>query len=121
MITNKVIEYRKAQTNRPRCALKGCDNLALPRSKKRGGYNKLCSTHMKVKYGMPQYRVEGTSGAAMKRRFPNKECSACGWQGPCDRHRVIPETLGGGYTIGNVTILCPNCHRLVHMGLLVVE
>jgi len=38
-------------------------------------------------------------------------CSACGWEGECDRHREEPSK---GYVPGNVRVLCPNCHRAAH-------
>ena len=42
-------------------------------------------------------------------------CERCGWdKAPIDRHRVEPER---GYVPENLKLLCPNCHRLEHMGL----
>lgn len=46
----------------------------------------------------------------------NSKCDECGWnKAPCDRHRINPKE---GYTRENIKILCPNCHRLVSLGLL---
>lgn len=44
-------------------------------------------------------------------------CSLCGWLGPCDKHRLKAGKDGGGYTPGNIIVVCPNCHRLLHRGL----
>lgn len=41
--------------------------------------------------------------------FENK-CSMCGWsESVCDIHHITPL---------QVTVLCPNCHRKIHRGLL---
>ena len=45
-------------------------------------------------------------------------CVACGWEGPCDLHRIVPGKKNGKYTSGNTLELCPNCHRLAHKGIL---
>ncbi len=56
------------------------------------------------------------------RLFPNnKKCIICNWEGPCDRHRIVFGVNNGKYEKGNVTILCPNCHRLLHLGKLVIK
>ena len=44
----------------------------------------------------------------------NQVCARCGWHGPCDHHRLDKNK---GYVQENVLVLCPNCHRLVTMGL----
>lgn len=42
-------------------------------------------------------------------------CSNCGWNSAaCDLHHIIPKRLGGTNSHDNLTILCPNCHRLAH-------
>ena len=47
--------------------------------------------------------------------IPNPKCERCGWaDAPCDRHKKEPLL---GYIRENVVILCPNCHRLVTLGL----
>lgn len=53
-----------------------------------------------------------------KNRIPNNQCEICKWVGPCDRHRI---QFGGDYIVQNVVSLCPNCHRLFHLGLLSIE
>jgi len=47
-------------------------------------------------------------------------CSRCGWVGPCDRAHIIPKKLGGTYASENIRILCPNCHRLLDRGLIIL-
>lgn len=43
-------------------------------------------------------------------------CVICGWdEATCDRHHIVPTSKGGKDTLDNVVILCPNCHRKVHV------
>ena len=47
----------------------------------------------------------------------NKGCSNCGWDlGGCDIHHILPKKKGGSNDHFNLTILCPNCHRLAYEG-----
>ena len=42
------------------------------------------------------------------------ECFNCGWnRATCDVHHIIPRCDEGKNDYANLTILCPNCHRLV--------
>lgn len=52
------------------------------------------------------------------REVPCNKCTVCAWEGPCDLHRIKMGKDGGKYTVSNVISLCPNCHRLFHLGLL---
>jgi len=62
------------------------------------------------------YANRGSWMMALKRLFPNR-CMRCGWSdGPCDCHHLAARSEGGTNTIENGVILCPNCHRLVHIG-----
>lgn len=45
----------------------------------------------------------------------NAKCSNCGWdKTTCDIHHIVPRKKGGTNEHSNLTILCPNCHRLAH-------
>lgn len=47
-------------------------------------------------------------------------CSNCGWNlAPCDIHHVVEQCNGGSDEHSNLTLLCPNCHRLAHAGKLI--
>lgn len=47
-------------------------------------------------------------------------CSHCKWnEGMCDVHHITPKKHGGGNEHTNLTLLCPNCHRLAHEGKLI--
>ena len=42
-------------------------------------------------------------------------CSCCGWnKGSCDIHHILPRSKGGDDSNDNLTLVCPNCHRLAH-------
>lgn len=44
-------------------------------------------------------------------------CSNCGWDlAPCDIHHIVEQRHGGSDDHDNLTLLCPNCHRLAHVG-----
>jgi len=93
---------------RPQCIVSGCSNLAA--LAKNGLFRKVCNTHHSIKYGLK------SSDQRRKEDFPACKCVLCGWEGPCDRYRIVWGRDGGKYVKGNVIILCPNCHRLVHLG-----
>lgn len=76
---------------------KGCNGKGKVR------FRKLCSTHWKLKQGEIH-------------NIDTSECNLCKWKGPCDKHRIVMGRDGGRYKRGNVMVLCPNCHRLVHTG-----
>jgi len=98
--------------NKSKCSFNGCNNPAATHSTKNGKkyYRKLCEVHHKQKYGMPRHGVDG------KEAFKNNKCSLCGWdKAPCDRHRIKCGSDGGRYEKGNVIIVCPNCHRAIHL------
>jgi 5-methylcytosine-specific restriction endonuclease McrA len=45
----------------------------------------------------------------------NAKCSNCGWdKTTCDIHHIVPRKKGGTDDHTNLTVLCPNCHRLAH-------
>ena len=105
---------------RPKCSIKDCNNLAMKREAKRGNkFFSLCSSHHKKKYKQSSSydRKKGLN----RWDFPNDKCILCQWEGPCDRHRILMGKDGGKYVKGNVIILCPNCHRLLHQGTLSIK
>ena len=43
-------------------------------------------------------------------------CSLCGWnEASCDIHHIIHKKDGGSHDIDNLIIICPNCHRSIHI------
>jgi hypothetical protein len=48
-------------------------------------------------------------------------CTMCGWYVDgvgCDIHHIIPRADGGSNDHSNLAYICPNCHRLVHSGII---
>ena len=107
---------------RPLCVVEDCKNVAMKMARRNDGswsYRRMCSKHHRVKYNMK-------NGHHDKRYDRNKEglgdwtkksCQRCGWnKSYCDLHRIVNGKDGGLYTLDNVEILCPNCHRIEHRG-----
>lgn len=93
---------------RRKCEYPDCNrfgrNKGLYKNKIR--YDRYCETHHRVRDAY--YKGKQT--------IPNKICELCGWdKAPCDRHRIDPKI---GYTKTNIKVLCPNCHRLVTIGII---
>jgi len=50
------------------------------------------------------------------------KCDICTQEFPsCDTHHIISKSKGGPNDTWNKTSLCPNCHRLVHTGEIIIE
>lgn len=95
---------------RKKCMIDGCNNLTANTGN--GKYRKICSNHHKKKYNMPgSYFIRAKKLGILDQL---KKCPLCGWEGPCDIHRIIPSSEGGKYEKGNIIVACPNCHRLIH-------
>jgi hypothetical protein len=107
---------------RPKCSMVNCNNLAMQHRKREDGtmiYRKLCTTHHCRKYKMPVGSQEKRRGLSGFRDIERSKCVICGWdKAECDRHRIVFGADGGLYVEGNVISVCPNCHRLIHRGLL---
>lgn len=95
------------------CRIEGCKSLGRW-SKKVGNKiyrGSLCDRHHRKEYHMEYQKRK------FQRRFKDRglcnKCSLCGWIGPCDIHK---KEQGGQYNMKNVISICPNCHRLVHLG-----
>ncbi|MCK9520391.1 MAG: HNH endonuclease [Sphaerochaeta sp.] len=88
---------------RGRCHFPGCNKKTAKKDFYKGKwyYDRYCCTHNHVKK-----RIKGIS--------EDQTCELCGWIGPCDVHRKKPGKDGGKYRRGNMMIICPNCHRLIH-------
>ena len=100
------------------CVIEGCNNIR--RWSKRVGdivyRGKLCDKHHRKFYGMKRGHQDNSEDRLKKliRKLP---CKVCGWdKANCDTHRIVNGKAGGEYKKDNVIALCPNCHRLVHLG-----
>jgi hypothetical protein len=94
-----------------KCATPGCPNVRRNKGRDSNGgviVGRFCHTCHRQR-----------SETSCRYAINNSTCSECGWdKAPCDRHRIDPK---GGYKPGNVVVLCPNCHRLVTLGLLTIR
>lgn len=107
---------------RPICIIDGCKGMVAKHHKRKNGswsYRKLCATHHRKKYKMSVGNAKRKRMHGETENMERSICLICGWnKAPCDRHRIKLGCDGGKYTLGNVLSVCPNCHRLIHMGLL---
>ena len=79
-----------------------------------------CKRHQNAKLSK-QAREEGKYryhlSKKIKTKFGNLPCFHCGWgEAICDVHHIKGRKDGGTDDYSNLTILCPNDHRLVHKG-----
>lgn len=45
----------------------------------------------------------------------NCKCAICGWnESTCDVHHIVPKKDGGSDENGNLIVVCPNHHRILH-------
>jgi hypothetical protein len=102
------------------CAIPGCKNKVMSSGHNKYEiklYKKLCTRHHKKRYKMPYHPRERKKHQQDVLGVSELPCAICGWhESYCDRHRIIYGKDGGGYTKENVIPLCPNCHRLEHVG-----
>jgi hypothetical protein len=98
---------------RGKCIVEGCGKSQANKGIYRGQprYDLYCEKHRRGRF-----KVE----RKIKKKQDKTKCSVCGWKGPCDSHRILRGKDGGKYVAGNVVVLCPNCHRLAHRGLLIL-
>jgi hypothetical protein len=95
---------------RHKCIVSGCERLQANKGIYNGQrrYDAYCEHHRR---GRMKVEKKG------KLKVNTNKCSRCGWEGACDKHRIVNGKDGGKYEIGNVIVVCPNCHRLIHKGL----
>ena len=51
------------------------------------------------------------------------KCEVCleGFRYSLDKHHIHSKSLGGSDYAWNIALLCPNCHRDVHRGFVIIE
>lgn len=102
----------------PKCKVLGCEAKAEHLGY--GFYRLVCSHHRyEQRVGR---KVRPKPKNKTKYKLSSRPCKRCNWhEGPTDTHRIIPGRKGGKYNRENVVPLCPNCHRLVTLGLIELE
>jgi hypothetical protein len=67
------------------------------------------------------YTSPATFRYMIRREFRDR-CAICGWdEAPCDVAHIDGRKDGGAATLDNVTMLCPNHHRMFNLGLIPAE
>ena len=100
------------------CRIEGCECIGRwsKRVKDKIYRSSLCDKHHRKEYHMETARLKAKE--RFKLKGLNEKCMLCGWKGPCDVHRKDPI---GTYNMENMISTCPNCHRLIHRGLLTID
>lgn len=78
--------------------------------------SKLVGNSLKGKRRIPKTIMDLSARTVTKilKRL-NVGCSRCGWkESTCDIHHINGNKIPDADNHNNLTILCPNCHRLVH-------
>jgi hypothetical protein len=104
------------EDGRPLCYVEGCSSPArrwLRKGDRTYQYGLECKKHYALRLGHGYGEI---SRKKLELGITTEKCSICGWEGPCEVHRVTYGCDGGRYAKGNVVVLCPNCHTLVHHG-----
>ncbi len=120
-----------------KCSVESCNKMRMKngvRELKFGNkvqlFSKYCYFHREISKGRRFANGKLTDKEKIYRKElkgKNKErldidisvCSVCGWdKATCDIHRILSGKNGGKYVTNNVIVLCPNCHRLVHRGII---
>lgn len=121
------------------CALCGRE---IPANRKSNN-TKYCSERCQRKASLTPSRVSDIieRGKRKSKRNPDllfafgHKCAICGWSipqwipgykhhelaGGCEMHHVIPVCEGGTEETTNLILLCPNCHKMAHVGILIPE
>jgi len=62
------------------------------------------------------WSMSGRTRCKLLKRM-GKGCSRCGWnEAACDLHHIKGRKIPNPNADTNLTLLCPNCHRLFHSG-----
>lgn len=94
------ITYNESRVYRP----KYCSQVCAKRAQWKGVHR-------------PESLLDCSSRTVTKilKRIGKMRCSLCDWdKGTCDIHHIKGKKIDNPNHHSNLTLLCPNCHRLVH-------
>jgi hypothetical protein len=104
----------------------------ISKSKTGQKYGEMCLWHKeKIRKSLKRYYLNNPPKSILQlskrtaskifRRL-NKGCSYCGWnEDICDIHHINGKKISDPNNHKNLSYLCPNCHRLVHRGIIPKE
>ena len=123
--------------------MKTCANCGSPIPSTRRSNAKYCSEHCQRRAGLTsEVRNKIVErGKRKSKRHPGllsafeTKCAICGWSipqwrpgyehcehsGGCEVHHIVPISQGGTEESRNLILLCPNCHKMAHVGLITKE
>lgn len=106
------------------CSKKCKENVKNPRSgncrecgiKLDNKVSVLCGPCRKVAKKKERDRYRDTSNLRrIKREWSQRPCLYCGWdKSTCDIHHIAGRKIPNPDDPSNLTLACPNCHRLIH-------
>ncbi len=115
--------------NRNTITKKICENCGKEYTAKSNN-SKYCSEQCK-RIVMRKQRTDRRNSNPIKKGFAEDirmsyafRCALCFWKSGsmendgCELHHIKPVCEGGEHTQDNLILLCPNCHKLVHLGII---
>lgn len=118
LLESKKVRLGKDYSQR-KCAIPDCPKLGSwkKRYQNRIYRSKLCTQHERVRW----HKKHKTWKPKWRELLKASPCKLCGWdKDKVDTHRIIHGKDGGTYKKENTIGLCPNCHRLVHVGKIIL-
>jgi hypothetical protein len=102
-------------------ACKNCQkDFKAPKRRNAKFCSRSCSDKMKMidseKRATPDsiWKMSSRTRCKLLQRM-GKGCCRCGWnEAPCDLHHINGRDIPNPHASSNLTLLCPNCHRLYH-------
>ena len=116
---------------RERCQMKSCKYCGKKIPENRRSNSVFCSEYCQRR-AFSNHKIISERTKRLKpireRKLAAHEgkCAICGWSAKspvlrsngCELHHIIPVAEGGTEEWNNIILLCPNCHRLAHSGII---
>jgi len=96
---------------------KGCKNPFQSKMKGAKYCSRSCKDLSTDSKNSHKYRYH--LNAKIDKLVGTKCCFVCKWdKATCDVHHIVSRRKGGTDAPTNLIVTCPNCHRLIHQGIL---
>lgn len=83
------------------------------------GYRRRKLGLRKYSYGELRKHREWVRRIAIKKY--GRKCELCDYSAALDVHHLVPRYKGGQHELGNLMVVCPNCHALITRGLVAIH